>query len=139
SRLFGSWRAPGDIGCRTGRPGPASQRSRNRLAFACHPRGMAHNENGGSENMATLGLRAITGMVLVGALFSSASNAQQACDRACLTKVVDAYFAALVAHDATKLPQAAKARITENGAEKKLGQTFWSSAAEVVYRWDIVN
>jgi len=89
--------------------------------------------------MATLGFRAVTGMVLVGALFSSTSYAQQACDRACLTKVIDNYFAALVAHDSTKLPQAAKARITENGAEKKLAQTFWDGAAEVVYRWDIVN
>ncbi len=78
-------------------------------------------------------------MVLVGALFSSTSYAQQACDRACLTKVIDGYFAALVANDSAKLPQATKARITENGAEKKLAQTFWDSAAEVVYRWDIVN
>ena len=89
--------------------------------------------------MAILGFRAAAGMVLVGALFSSTSNAQQACDRACLTQVVDGYFAALVANDAAKLPQAAKARITENGAAKKLAQTFWDSAAEVVYRWDIVN
>ena len=50
--------------------------------------------------MAALGFRAVTGMVLVGALFSSTSNAQQACDRACLTKVVDGYFAALIANDA---------------------------------------
>jgi len=89
--------------------------------------------------MAILGLRAVAGMALIGALFSSTSYAQQACDRACLTKVIDGYFAALVANDSTKLPQAAKARITENGAEKKLAQTFWDSAAEVVYRWDIVN
>ena len=46
--------------------------------------------------MATLGFRTVTGMVvLVGALFSSTSHAQQACDRACLTKVIDGYFAAL--------------------------------------------
>jgi hypothetical protein len=89
--------------------------------------------------MATLGFRAVTGIMLAGALFSSTSYAQQACDRACLTTVIDGYFAALVANDPTKLPQAAKARITENGAEKKLAQTFWDSAAEVVYRWDIVN
>src|SRR5262245_50772757 len=90
--------------------------------------------------MATLGSRAVIGMLLlVSALFSSTSYAQQACDRACLTKVVDGYFAALVANDSSKLPQAAKARITENGAERKLAQTFWDGAVEVVYRWDIVN
>jgi hypothetical protein len=89
--------------------------------------------------MSILGRRAVAGMVLVGAFFSSTAYAQQACDRACLTKFIDGYFEALVANDAKKLPQAAKARITENGAEKQLAQTFWDSAAEVVYRWDIVN
>ena len=108
-----------------------------KLSFAWHLLDGTQRKMGG--NMATLGFRAVAGMVLVGALFSSTSYAQQACDRACLTKVIDGYFAALVAHDPTKLPQAAKARITENGAEKKLAQTFWESSREVVYRWDIVN
>lgn len=61
------------------------------------------------------------------------------CDRACLTGFVDSYFKALLAHDARALPQAAQARITENSAEKKLADTFWDSAAETVYRFDIVN
>jgi hypothetical protein len=112
--------------------------TRRKLSFAWHLLDGTQRKMGG-RNMATLGFRAVTGMVLVGALFSSTSYAQQACDRACLTKVIDGYFAALVAHDPTKLPQAAKARITENGAEKKLAQTFWESSREVVYRWDIVN
>src|ERR1041385_7239846 len=100
---------------------------------------MALNEKIRGRNMGTLGFRAAIGLVVIGALFSSTSYAQQACDRAGLTKVMEGYCAALVANDAAKLPQAAKARITENGAEKKLAQTFWDSAAEVVYRWDIVN
>jgi hypothetical protein len=66
-------------------------------------------------------------------------QAQTVCDRACLTKVIDAYFAALTANDAGKLPQAARARITENGAEKKLADTFWPSAEAAIYRFDIVN
>ena len=111
--------------------------TRRKLSFAWHLLDGTHRKMGG--DMATLGFRAVAGMVLVGALFSSTPYAQQACDRACLTKVIDGYFAALVAHDPTKLPQAAKARITENGAEKKLAQTFWESSREVVYRWDIVN
>jgi hypothetical protein len=61
------------------------------------------------------------------------------CDRACLTGFIDAYYAALIANDAKKLPQAAKARITENGAEKPLAATFWDTAAETIYRFDIVN
>jgi hypothetical protein len=72
---------------------------------------------------------------------SSTTHAQGpgACDRACLTGFVDAYFAALVANDARKLPQAARARITENSTEKKLADTFWQSAEGTAYRFDIVN
>jgi len=61
------------------------------------------------------------------------------CDRACLTAFIDSYYAALIANDARKLPQAAKARITENGAERKLADTFWASADETIFRFDIVN
>ncbi len=72
-------------------------------------------------------------------LFSSGLFAQTACDRACLTGFVDAYFKALFAHDAKMLPQAAKARITENGSEKPLAATLWPGASESVFRFDIVN
>jgi hypothetical protein len=70
---------------------------------------------------------------------ASAAGAQTTCDRACLTGFVDAYFKALLAHDARSLPQAATARITENGSEKQLANTFWDGAAEIVFRFDIVN
>jgi hypothetical protein len=72
------------------------------------------------------------------ALFAQTGGAQS-CDRACLTGVVDSYFKALMANDARALPQAGKARITENGAEEALAATFWDGAAETVYRFDIVN
>jgi hypothetical protein len=62
-----------------------------------------------------------------------------ACDRACLTAIVDTYYAALIANDARKLSQASKARITENGSEKKLADTFWDSADSIAFRFDIVN
>jgi len=82
----------------------------------------------------------------LGALTARSSFAQTAapappagCDRACLTAVVDAYYAALIANDARKLPQASKARITENGSEKKLADTFWASADSIAFRFDIVN
>jgi hypothetical protein len=52
---------------------------------------------------------------------------------------VDAYFQALIANDAKALPQAAEAHITDNSIEKPLAGTFWDAAAEVTYRWDIVN
>jgi hypothetical protein len=69
----------------------------------------------------------------------SDSQSKAPCDRACLTGFVDSYFKALLAHDAGALPQAARARITENGAETKLANTFWSSAAETAFRFDVVN
>jgi hypothetical protein len=84
------------------------------------------------------------GIAATAALAGMAAGSAQAqtgatCDRACLTGFVDAYFAALKANDARKLPQAAHARITENGADKKLADTFWASAEDPVFRFDIVN
>jgi hypothetical protein len=71
---------------------------------------------------------------------ASTAHAQQSpCDRACLTGFIDAYFAALKANNPQALPQAARARITENGSEKKLADTFWASAEDTPYRFDIVN
>jgi hypothetical protein len=74
-------------------------------------------------------------------LFASHGGAQSkaACDRACLTGFVDSYFKALLAHDAGALPQAARARITENGSETGLAKMFWAGAAETVFRFDVVN
>lgn len=77
---------------------------------------------------------------LAALLAPAIAPAQQAsCDRACLVRHIDAYYSALVANDAARLPQAAKARITENGLETTLAKTFWDSAAEVTWRFDIAN
>lgn len=67
------------------------------------------------------------------------ASAQTDCDRACLTRFVDDYFAALIANDASRLPQAARARITENSTGRRLADTFWPGAEETVFRFDIVN
>jgi hypothetical protein len=82
----------------------------------------------------------------IAVLIAPFANAQTAapsppagCDRACLTAIVDAYYAALIANDARRLPQASKARITENGSEKKLADTFWDKADSIAFRFDIVN
>ena len=87
-------------------------------------------------------MKGLLGIVALAAFAAGATPAfaqAPACDRACLTKIVDAYFAALIANDAAALRQAARARITENGAEKKLADTFWSGAQSIAYRFDIVN
>jgi hypothetical protein len=94
---------------------------------------MAIHRSRGSRVKFVLGALAL-------ATLSTAAQAQSApCDRACLAHFVDAYFTALTTNDARTLPQAAKARITENGTDKKLGDTFWPTAEEIVYRFDIVN
>ncbi|MFO7326422.1 MAG: hypothetical protein DIU62_011975, partial [Pseudomonadota bacterium] len=61
------------------------------------------------------------------------------CDRACLTRFIDAYYAALLARDPAALPQAARARITLNGDEKRLSEVFWPAAKAVRWRFDAVN
>jgi hypothetical protein len=77
---------------------------------------------------------------LVSLAFTTLASAQQAtCDRACLTKVIDSYYTALLANNPSGLPQAAGARITENAREKKLAETFWAPADKVIWRFDIVN
>jgi hypothetical protein len=85
-------------------------------------------------------LRNVVALAALAAGAAAPAHAQSpACDRACLTGFVDAYYAALFANDAARLPQAARARITDNAAEKRLADTFWSSAEEAVWRFDIVN
>jgi hypothetical protein len=82
--------------------------------------------------------RLLLGLAMLGTSAAQAAP-DGSCDRACLTSFIDAYYSALKAHNAAALPQAAHARITENGVEKKLADTFWASADETLYRFDIVN
>ena len=97
------------------------------------------NTNPGLSGRAQRALR-VTEALLAAAWLSGPVSAQQTvCDRACLVAQANAYFAALKAHNAQGLPQAAKARITENGAERKLAETLWAGAGEAVYRFDVVN
>lgn len=59
-------------------------------------------------------------------------------DRAYLTSFIDAYFQALVDNNPS-LPLAETAKITHNGDIMALAQTFWESAENIAYRFDIVN
>jgi hypothetical protein len=72
-----------------------------------------------------------TGAAAAGAAGMAGSDATPAmadCDRACLTALNDAYLAALIAHDATKLATADSVRFTENGKELQLNQGLWAVA-----------
>ena len=50
------------------------------------------------------------------------------CDRACLARHADAYFAALAAHDPARLPLAPNVKYTETGIVKKPGEGVWKTA-----------
>ena len=54
-----------------------------------------------------------------------------ACDRTCLNKMVDAYLAALVAHDPGKVPLASDVKFVENVVRTKPGEGLWKTASEV--------
>jgi hypothetical protein len=82
--------------------------------------------------------RALLACVAVGAL--ATASAQQkypaprpgaACDRACLNALVDSYLAALVAHDPSRVPIAANAKLVENVTAMKPGEGLWKTASAV--------
>jgi hypothetical protein len=55
----------------------------------------------------------------------------QTCDRACLTKTLDAYLAAVVAHDPARVSMAADVKFVENTKVMKPGEGLWKTASEV--------
>ena len=57
-------------------------------------------------------------------------KAQTACDRACLSGIVDTYLAALVAHDPARAPLARGLRFTENTGLLEVGEGLWVGASE---------
>jgi hypothetical protein len=50
------------------------------------------------------------------------------CDRQCLLNLADSYFAALVAHDASKVSFASDAKMVENVTRVKAGEGLWKTA-----------
>ena len=81
----------------------------------------------------------MTCLAAVMAVAAIEAQSKPACDRACLTKVVDTYLTALAANNASTVPLAPNARITLNGKVVTLGAAFWDSADKAIYRFDIVN
>ena len=53
------------------------------------------------------------------------------CDRECLERLVDAYLAAVVAHDPTTLPLSADVKYTENEQLLRVGDGFWQTATGI--------
>ena len=55
---------------------------------------------------------------------------QSPCDRLCLTRIADAYFAAMVAHDPKKAALAPNVRFTEDTQVRTIGEGLWTTASE---------
>ena len=71
----------------------------------------------------------VLGLALLGSLLCTAAAAQPArvparCDRTCLEGLIDAYLAAVVAHDPSRLPLSADVRYTENEQLLAVGDGF---------------
>src|SRR5450631_3644328 len=71
-------------------------------------------------------------IILFFILLAAVANAQNtqakggsACDRACLTGIVDQYLAAMVAHDSKKAPFSTNIKYTENAAKLPLTDGLW--------------
>lgn len=63
-----------------------------------------------------------------------------ACDRPCLQGMLDGYFAALAAHDASKLPVSADLKVTEDTLPAKLRTSaLWQAGAVAGYRLDALD
>lgn len=60
---------------------------------------------------------------------ASAARASDVCDAKCLDGMVDAYIAAMVAHDPGQLPLARHVIFTENGVQLRLGDGLWATAS----------
>lgn len=75
-----------------------------------------------------------TGGAGTGGAAGSAGGSSGECTRALLDDLLDQYFAALSAGDASSLPLAADVKFTENARQEQLGQTpFWMSAGDTKY------
>ena len=86
-------------------------------------------------------LRSVLSVALLAASATVHAASAPACDRACLTGLLDQYIDALVAHDASKLPLTATAvRYTENTTDVKLGEGLWKSVtAKGSFRHDYLD
>ncbi|MGH8206271.1 MAG: hypothetical protein ACRETK_05790, partial [Steroidobacteraceae bacterium] len=74
---------------------------------------------------------AVASVAMMMGLLTTASAAPGACNRSCLKGMVDAYLAALVAHDPSRVPIAPDAKFVENTVPMRPGQGLWQTATAV--------
>ena len=83
-----------------------------------------------------MGVAAVLLFGLILASFGGSTRAAAApapaaasCDRACLIGFVDQYLAALLAHDASRLPHSANVKYSENNVVLQLNDGLWATAS----------
>jgi hypothetical protein len=97
-----------------------------------------HLNNNQEAAMKTIGFTLfvlLAGQLSLATVFAQAQN----CDRTCLAGFADTWLTALAANDPAPVPLAPTAKITLNGKPVSLAQSFWDSAEQIPYRWDIAN
>ena len=79
------------------------------------------------------GMHRLTAALLFVLMFVGRAHAAlpDPCDRACLKSLVDAYLAALVAHDPERVPFAGDVKLVENAAPSRPGEGFWTTASAI--------
>src|SRR6185312_6755414 len=85
---------------------------------------------------------ALAAWAVLAAVAGPSASAQQppTCNRACLGGFMDQYFAALVAHDARRLPLSSDIKYTEDGQTLALTDGLGGSVAALPsYRCDIAD
>jgi len=83
--------------------------------------------------------KVLLALLACGAVAATASAQQKypaprpgaTCERACLKALADSYLAALVAHDPSRVPIAANAKLVENVTAMKVGEGLWKTASAV--------
>ena len=88
--------------------------------------------------MKTLRRTMLVVLPLYGALASQPTQATPAkCDRACLIKTADAYLAAVVAHDPSKVQFSPDVKSVENITPMKPGEGLWKTASALPTTFEI--
>lgn len=70
-------------------------------------------------------------VLMLAAPGSKAAEPGPACDRACLSGLLDTYLGALKAHDPSRLPLADGVKFTENGVPLAVGDGAWRTVDEI--------
>ncbi len=71
---------------------------------------------------------------------STVQAAAPACDRECLKSTITQYLDAMLKHDPSRLPLAARVRFTEDTRELKLGEGLWKDIESLAdFRQDVID